>query len=70
MINLHERTLPTSAGVEPAISWSPVGRRIQLSHRGRPCFPDETQETKDIHVLHLHYFGSIFVDSLFDDFSC
>ena len=35
MINLYERTLPTSAGVEPATSWSPVGRRIQLSHRGR-----------------------------------
>ena len=27
--------LPTSAGVEPATSWSPVGRRIQLSHQGR-----------------------------------
>ena len=27
--------LPTSAGVEPATSWSPVGRRIKLSHRGR-----------------------------------
>ena len=27
--------LPTSAGVEPATSWSPAGRRIQLSHRGR-----------------------------------
>ena len=27
--------LPTSAGVEPATPWSPVGRRIQLSHRGR-----------------------------------
>ena len=35
MINLHERMLPTSAGVEPATSWSPVGRRIQLSHRGQ-----------------------------------
>ena len=35
MINLHERMLPTSAGVEPATSWSPVGRRIQLSHQGR-----------------------------------
>ena len=34
MIYLHERMLPTSAGVEPATSWSPVGRRIQLSHRG------------------------------------
>ena len=27
--------LPTSAGVKPVTSWSPVGRRIQLSHRGR-----------------------------------
>ena len=36
MINLHERILPTSAGVEPVTSWSPVRRRIQLSHRGRP----------------------------------
>ena len=35
MINLHERMLPTSAGVEPATSWSPVGQLIQLSHRGR-----------------------------------
>ena len=26
---------PTSVGVEPATSWSPVGQRIQLSHRGR-----------------------------------
>ena len=34
MINLHERMLPTSAGVEPATSCSPVGRRIQLSHHG------------------------------------
>ena len=33
MINLHERMLPTSAGVEPATSWSPVRQRIQLSHR-------------------------------------
>ena len=38
MINLHERMLPTLAGVEPATSWSPVGQRIQLSHRGRPIF--------------------------------
>ena len=38
MINLHERMLPTSAGVEPATSWSPVGRRIQLSHRGAYFF--------------------------------
>ena len=30
MINLHERMLPTSAGVEPATSWSPVGRKTHL----------------------------------------
>ena len=35
MINLHERMLPTSVGVEPTTSWSPVGRHIQLNHRGR-----------------------------------
>ena len=27
--------LPTSAGIEPATFWSPVGRRIQLSHQGQ-----------------------------------
>ena len=27
MINLHEGMLPSSAGVEPTTSWSPVGRR-------------------------------------------
>ena len=36
LISLHERMLPTSAGVEPGTSWSPVGRRIHLSHRGKP----------------------------------
>ena len=39
MITLHEIMLPTSAGVEPATSWSPVGRRIQMSHRGRHSPP-------------------------------
>ena len=29
MINLHERMLPTSAGVEPATSWSPVGQHFK-----------------------------------------
>ena len=50
MINLHERMLPTSAGVEPATSLSPVGRRIQLSHRGRKQLNDvlllSTSETE------------------------
>ena len=27
--------LPTSAVFEPVTSWSPVERRIQMSHRGR-----------------------------------
>ena len=44
MINLHERMLPTSAGVEPATSWSPVGRRIQLSHRGRHFWVDRKKK--------------------------
>ena len=33
--SVYERMLPTSAGVEPASSWSPVRQRIQLSHRGQ-----------------------------------
>ena len=32
--------LPNSEGFEPATSWSPVGRHIQLSHRGQ-LEPDE-----------------------------
>ena len=46
MINLHERMLPTSAGVEPATSWSPVGRRIQLSQRGQPLIVLNTYKAK------------------------
>ena len=36
--------LPTSAEVEPATSWPPVGWRIQLSHRGRQisCLKNES----------------------------
>ena len=34
MINLHERMLSTSAGVEPATSWSPVGWRWRSGNRG------------------------------------
>ena len=33
MINLHERMLPTSAGVQPATSWSPVGRASNCATR-------------------------------------
>ena len=45
MINLRERMLQTSAGLEPTTSWSPVGRRIQLSHLGRHFFVRVSPET-------------------------
>ena len=48
MINLHERMLPTSAKVEPTTSWSPVGRRIQLSHR------DNQTSRSWIYLAQLH----------------
>ena len=35
MINLHKRMLPTSAGVEPATSWSPFGRALGCSDANR-----------------------------------
>ena len=53
MINLHKRMSPTSAGVEPTTSWSPVGRRIQLSHRGRPAHCKSTSRIIRI-ILHVH----------------
>ena len=37
MMNLHERMLPTSAGVEPGLPWSPVGR-ASTCQRGRPVW--------------------------------
>ena len=58
MINFQERMLPTMVGIEPTTSWSPVGRRIQLSHRGhlsqvsgqiglrKLCRPDATKGFK------------------------
>ena len=52
--------LPTSAGVEPATSWSPVGRRIQLSHRGRQpvwkhVYLCEVSETTNKNILDPTY---------------
>ena len=41
--------LPTSAGVEPAISWSPVGQHIQLSHRGRLMYQYKFGQNPSIH---------------------
>ena len=57
MINLHKRMLPTSAGVEPATSWSPAGRRIQLSHWGQQvtlmlCIPGGTQYSSGCSKTH------------------
>ena len=49
-INLHKRMLPTSAGVEPATSWSPVGRHIQLSHRGQLYLETTIQCTRTVKV--------------------
>ena len=40
MINLHERILPTSAGVEPATSWSPVGRASNCATEAGGPFSD------------------------------
>ena len=52
MIKLHEKMLPTSVGVERVTSWSPVGRRIQLSHRGRLCWGFTAHSTQWGHVEH------------------
>ena len=58
--------LPTSAGFEPTTSWSPVGRRIQLSHRGQHirC---RVRQHLGLHSLLTHacpniysYYGNIF----------
>ena len=56
--------LPTSAGVEPATSWSPVGRRIQLSHRGR----HRVMTNQSISSSTLCTLGKIFSRCHFDFF--
>ena len=55
MINLHERMLPTSAGVEPATSWSPVERRIQMSHRGRHFLAEKHNLSRALSTHHDFY---------------
>ena len=42
--------LPTSVGVETATSWSPVGRRIQLSHRGQRKSDDNFMSDQEGHL--------------------
>ena len=60
MINLHERMLPTSVGVEPATFWSPIGWHIQLSHRS---WPDQCQYSSDItHVAVCLFWYEILSD--------
>ena len=39
--------LPTSVGIEPVTSWSPVRRHIQLSHRGRLLVREALQYAKE-----------------------
>ena len=53
--------LPTSAGVEPATSWSPVGRRIQLSHRGRLGIMLERSEIHTTEGKQVYDTGDYFV---------
>ena len=59
--------LPTSAGIEPVTSWSPVGRRIQLSHQGRLlllkwrfCDSEIVIITNFVVVLYLYKKGCLF----------
>ena len=56
MINLYERMLLTSAGVQPATSWSPVGRSIQLSHRGRQGYLLELAQWGNSYKYPKHMF--------------
>ena len=49
--------LLTSAGIEPATSWSPIGRRIQLSHRGRHLA--DTQADLSLRCAHIHFVGFV-----------
>ena len=37
MINLHEKMLPDMAGIEPATSWSPVGRAPDWATEANLC---------------------------------
>ena len=72
MINLHERMLPTSAGVEPATSWS-RRTRIQLSrplsHRGRQKKKKKKKRRRrSIHVCSFIYFLWYFFFSKFKAF--
>ena len=54
--------LPTSAGVEPVTSWSPVRRRIQLSHRGRN---DWKKIVNDLALSPLPYPGNDLPEEIF-----
>ena len=52
MINLHERMLLTSAGVEPATSWFPVGWRIRLETRRSRVHPRRGRQHSFVEVDH------------------
>ena len=46
--SISTKNVTDLGGVEPATSWSPVGRRIQLSHRGHIYFADS-------HALYVNH---------------
>ena len=55
MINLHERMLPTLAGVEPATSWSSVGRASNWATKGwhemsRLVFSKKKKQKKTLNI--------------------
>ena len=75
MINLHERILPTSAGVEPVTSWSPVRWRIQLSYRGRHSWVENVRNNaipvlSEFEIVSLPAFSSSLASCRADDSRC
>ena len=63
MIDLHERMLLASAGVEPATSWTPVGRGIQLSHRGDLVFDPKWHSFElDLEIIKANILSNIHDD--------
>ena len=50
MVNLHQRMLPTSAGVEPATYWSPVGRASNRATKAGSCLYDKTSDDLTVFI--------------------
>ena len=72
MINLHERMLPTSAGVEPATSWSPVGRasepprpaELVLALLNKHCITGKYKDKIDKKFAKMAMLGLLIVQKL------